>query len=236
MEFLSCAKAPIHRQHMAFLHGLNIRSVHLGVIGISPMDGDATMEAEQKRCLVLPGIEVQLHLWWSTLRLRSCHSMPFHAIPCDSMTKLSFGCHWYLVKWLKKNCLTHVSRPYLQLSVAKWKAFLNAVLCCVCVRWLVDLLATNTVHRSTKCRHAALTNLNHAFLQLCDLLIYPVVIYLQEHEGTAQLIQGNEKVMPKSCLRFFPHGTAIITFPHGTYSIDVLSKCSYGQPLGFVSC
>ena len=123
MEFLSCAKAPIHRQHMAFLHGLNIRSVHLGVIGISPMDGDATMEAEQKRCLVLPGIEVQLHLWWSTLRLRSCHSMPFHAIPCDSMTKLSFGCHWYLVKWLKKNCLTHVSRPYLQLSVAKWKAF-----------------------------------------------------------------------------------------------------------------
>ena len=85
MEFLSCAKAPIHRQHMAFLHGLNIRSVHLGVIGISPMDGDATMEAEQKRCLVLPGIEVQLHLWWSTLRLRSCHSMPFHAIPCDSM-------------------------------------------------------------------------------------------------------------------------------------------------------
>ena len=109
MEFLSCAKAPIHRQHMAFLHGLNIRSVHLGVIGISPMDGDATIEAEQKRCLVLPGIEVQLHLWWSTLRLRSCDSMRFHAIPWPNCLLAAIGIWWNgwrKIVWLTSAGLT----------------------------------------------------------------------------------------------------------------------------------
>ena len=35
-----------------------------------------------ERCLVLPGIEVQLHLWWSTLRLRSSDGS---AVPVTSV-------------------------------------------------------------------------------------------------------------------------------------------------------
>ena len=113
----------------------------------------------------------------------------------------------------------------------------NDGMLCYAVLAFLDLLSTNTFpcHRSTICRHAALTNLNHAFLQVCDLLIKAVLTCLQHWWGYRPTeTMGNEEVMPKSCLKsFWKHGTAIITaLIQLMYFQNAL--CTYGQPLGFL--